>query len=345
MARRKSSPEPTPPAEADYPVCFDELLGHAAQVRFLVKALGRGVLPQTLLFTGPKGIGKATLARMVAAALQCDAPVHGACGHCGPCRKVRRGIHPDVRWVGLETRDGGAKRTQIVVDQIREQVLAPLSLPPYEGRRLVILIDPADALNPNAQNALLKSLEEPPAFGQFILVTSNPAALLPTVRSRSHALTLGPLPPGDMIPLLDRLSVPPADRPSALAFACGAPGRLLSAGPGWKDDRRDLLLRLLEEGLDASVYPDLAPLLERLAKEDAGEVCALAAGLIRDALRVAHGRSALVNADAGQPLARAARRRGVNGLQRVAERLAEAPQHLARNVNPRLLLERLFLVP
>src|SRR5512135_3785902 len=174
MARKskKAEPEQTQAPEIRVPIRFEELIGHGAHLHFIGRSLERGALPQSLLLTGPASVGKTTLARMVGAAMQCESPAPGACGACGPCRKAERMIYPDLKEVHLGLTDKGRLRSEIVVDQIRDEVLEPLSLPPYEGKRLVILIEPADALNLNAQNALLKSLEEPPTYAQFFLITA-----------------------------------------------------------------------------------------------------------------------------------------------------------------------------
>lgn len=337
MARKKAVDEAPLPEVAPRPIGMGDFLGHARQRALLERALTRGALNPSLLLTGPAGVGKASLALRLAAALQCDAPSPWACGACPPCRKVARGLHPDLREItqAVNPETGKAKR-DIVVDQVREAVIAPLALPPYEGRRLIFLIDPADALNANAQNALLKSLEEPPAYVQFLLITAAPAALLPTVRSRCQVVSFGPLGEADTRRAAAAAGLG-AEAGRALEAAAGAPGPLISGE--WKAaaKRREDLSALLEGGLDAARYPELAPRLEALA----GEPPRL---LLQDALRlVADARRAGLGARG--PLQEAARRRGPAGLGAVADRLAESLSHLERNVNPRLLLERAFLVP
>lgn len=344
MARPKRGGEDFSPEAVSREIRMEALVGHPRQVRFFAKALKKGALPQVLLFTGPQSIGKATAARMTAAALLCERPAPFACGFCGPCRKTARSLHPDFREVGLETNEAtGKPRTQIVLDQVRSRILEALALPPYEGKRLVFLLDPADALNENAQNALLKALEEPPAYAQFFLVASNPGSLLPTVRSRCHEVAFAPLEPAQMRVYCERNGI--AADEAALAVAGGAPGRLEEAGSPRGKARREALLRLLADGLSLPRCAELFPLLETLAKENPREVAALAGSLVRDARRVAENLPPLRHGDLGPQLSQAAARRGREGLEALADKLAEAPAHLSRNVNPRLLLERLFFVP
>lgn len=340
MARKKrDEDEPlveTPPR----PVTLDGFVGHARQVTLLGRALSRGLLNPALLFSGPPSVGKGTLAWRLAAALECLSPTPWACGRCTACHKTARGNHPDIRIITLETNeDTGKLRKEILLDQVRDRVLAPLALPPYEGRKLVFIIEPAEAVRPGAQNALLKSLEEPPAYGQFILVASNTAGLLPTVRSRCQHVTFGPVPSAQMRKAAAAAGVKATESEPALACAAGAPGLLFSGA--WREalSRREALTLLLEHGLETSRYPELRAPFESLAQEPPQ-------ALLAESLRVvAEAQRALVLGVGSPALGRAAQARGTEGLQRVADRLGEAPAHLVRNVNARLLLERIFLVP
>lgn len=345
MAKKKKEAIEVPAQDIHVPIRFEELVGHGAQVHFIGRSLERGVLPQSLLLTGPGAVGKHTLARMIGAALECESPGPGACGACGPCRKAARMIHPDLREITFGLTDSGTLRKELVVDQVRDDVLEPMSLPPYEGKKLVFIIDPADALNVNAQNALLKSLEEPPSYVQFLLVTSNPAGLLPTIRSRCQDMALQPVPGDEMEKALLTRGVPDDERELALAMAGGCPG-LLEA---YKNEAllafRSEIVALAEKGLDASAFPDLNPALEALAKEPPRAVVGLALSLTRDAIRVGLGLEPRIHRDQKAAFASACKARGLGGLQRLADRLAEAPSQLNRNINPRLLLDRLFLVP
>lgn len=149
-------------------------------------------LPQTLshayLITGGSEEQRRALALRMAQAYVCTGqPV--PCGVCRPCRKVQGGIHPDVQWVTTL-----ADKREITVDQARA-LRADLYITPNEGARKVYIIDPAHALNPAAQNALLKSLEDGPAYGAFLLLTDQPGLLLETVRSRCENLALPPQDP------------------------------------------------------------------------------------------------------------------------------------------------------
>lgn len=147
-------------------------------------------LSHAYLITGGSGDSRADLARRLTAAYLCrgELPPGGSppCGKCPPCRKAAAGIHPDVAY----TAPAPDKR-EITVDQIRA-LRSDAYIRPNEGRRKVYVIDPADAMNPAAQNALLKVLEDGPAYAAFLLLAHQPGLLLDTVRSRCELLTLSP---------------------------------------------------------------------------------------------------------------------------------------------------------
>lgn len=129
-------------------------------------------------------------ARKMAEAALCADPEHAPCGRCRACRKVREGIHPDVITVSRLTDDKGRLRREITVDQIRG-VIADAVVLPNEAERKVYILDEADKMNPQAQNAALKLLEEPPERVTLLLCVSNPELLLSTVRSRCALVNVG----------------------------------------------------------------------------------------------------------------------------------------------------------
>ncbi|HIS45445.1 MAG TPA: DNA polymerase III subunit [Candidatus Scatomorpha merdigallinarum] len=125
------------------------------------------------------------LASTLAAAMLCeaDAAQSKPCGHCRACRKTLSGIHPDIITISPGLDSQGRKRREMLVDQVRD-IAATAQVVPNEGRCKVYVIEDADTMNTQAQNALLKLLEEPPESAAFVLCVSNPELLLPTVRSR-----------------------------------------------------------------------------------------------------------------------------------------------------------------
>ena len=173
---------------------FDQVLGQPFAVNVLSASAKSGRLASAYLFYGPPGCGKKMAARALAQALLCtEAPGRG-CGECPACRRVAQGQHPDCREVG----PSGAS---FKVEQARELV-REAQLRPYEGQRRLFIINRAEAFTSEAANTLLKTLEEPPAGSTFILVSTQPARLLPTIASRCQGVRFLPLPDEALTTLL-----------------------------------------------------------------------------------------------------------------------------------------------
>ncbi len=196
---------------------FRDIVGHRRILSLLSRSIRGGTLPPSLIFSGPEGVGKRLAAQGVAQALNCVSPAKAgdleldACGECPACRRIARGVHPDVLVVAPG--DAGS----IKIEQVRE-VNERTIYRPFEGRRRVTIIDEADALMSAAQNALLKTLEEPPSSSMFILVTSRPDALLPTVRSRCSQIRFARMSSSDVATAL-----------AVAAASDGSLGRALNA--------------------------------------------------------------------------------------------------------------------
>ena len=149
---------------------------------------GRG-LSHAYLLAGPAGCGKRTLAGLLSQALVCSGAGEVPCGACDHCRKAVAGVHPDILRVGNDGKD-------ITVSQVRE-VRSDAYIRPNEAGRKVYILENAQTMNGSAQNALLKLLEEGPAYAAFLLLSDNAGAMLPTVRSRCELLTLSPVTPAE----------------------------------------------------------------------------------------------------------------------------------------------------
>jgi DNA polymerase-3 subunit delta' len=155
------------------------LNGQDRVVNLLRRAIERARVPHAYLFSGPAGAPLVDTALALAAALNCQTAKGDACGECDACAKIIGGIHPDV--VTL-VREGAANI--VPIESVRNQVIGRIGLPPHEADVRVFIVEEATAMAPPAANALLKTLEEPPARTLFVLCTTAPEQLLPTIRSR-----------------------------------------------------------------------------------------------------------------------------------------------------------------
>ena len=165
---------------------WDGITGQDRVVALLQRAIERNRVPHAYLFSGPTGAPLTDTALALAAALNCQTAIGQACGHCDSCSKIMSGIHPDV--VTL-IREGAAQI--IPIESVRTQVIGRIGLPPHEAETRVFIVEEATALAPPAANSLLKTLEEPPARTVFVMCTTAPEQLLPTIRSRCQRLRFG----------------------------------------------------------------------------------------------------------------------------------------------------------
>ncbi len=201
--------------------------------RRLLEKLGaqamRGDVAQGYELSGPRSIGKHTIALRLAQTLNCDAEprVSGGCGTCLSCRKIERGVHPDVLVISRLTDRGGtlADRKMITIEQIRA-MQQDLALRPLEGRKRVVIIDDAADLSEQAEVALLKTLEEPPPHAVLLLVTPTPSRLLETIRSRIQPLPFRPVARAEIETGLVARFGPSAER--FAAAAAGGPGTAIT---------------------------------------------------------------------------------------------------------------------
>ena len=332
---------------------FATIAGHQRLRALLARAVAGDTLPPSLLLTGTSGIGKRRTAMAVAEALNCLAPKKtgafeiDACGECTACRRIARGVHCDV--VVIEPGDTGT----IKIEPVRD-VIDRANYRPFEGKRRVVIIDEANALVDAAQNALLKTLEEPPAASVFILVSSMPDALLATVRSRCRPLRFGELAPADVAATLMRdHEYSEVDARAAAAEAGGSIGRALAAGGADLTEAREAAHRLLNQ---AARVVDPARRLDSVrgltgkatgsAERDQMATCLRAmASLLRDVGLLANRADpvTLANADLQDDLRRLA---GVYDSERSMRAFGAVDRALAaldRNVNPKVVADWLVL--
>lgn len=312
----------------------------------LHRILGEGTrLPHALLIRGPSGIGKLEFAQTVAKALLCEGSkgAAAACGHCAACVWVDERSHPDLRLVEPESlfereeEEGGDRKkasVQISVDQIRE-LAEFVNLSSHRGRAKVVLIHPAEALNPSAGNALLKGLEEPPPATYFLLVSHRWHQLLATIKSRCRQVVL-PLPARDKARawLVEQGA---ADPELALSHSGGAPVSAARLSAEYWEQRARFIgtiaatdfdpLRSAEQLRDLAL-PDVVKWLQQWSY---------------DMVAHRHTGQARYNPDATDAVARAARCAATLDTLRFHRELVGWQRVVNHPLNPRLFLEQLLL--
>ncbi len=198
---------------------LSEFAGLDAKMEQLMRSAQAGRIVHALLFSGPHGTGKRSMAWLLAQTLLCASPGERPCGACPACKKCLNEAHPDVHSVAPE-------KNAIKVEQIR-RLTDDLSLASYEGGKKIAIIERADSMNESAQNALLKSLENPTGDALFILLTDAPGALLPTIVSRCLQVRFRCLEAEDCARVLIARGVEPGRARLLAALAQGSVGRAL----------------------------------------------------------------------------------------------------------------------
>ena len=330
---------------------FRNLAGHGRLLDLTARAASRGSLPPSLIFAGPDGVGKRRAAVALAQLFNCTAPQPGgpdrapdACGACGPCRRIERGVHADV--LMIEPGDTGS----IKVDQVR-QAIERSAYRPFEGRRRVVIVDDADAMEAPAQNALLKTLEEPPSASSFVLVTSRPDMLLPTVRSRCQHLRFGRLAPGDVAAVLiaDHGFAEPAAH-AAAALADGSIGQALEGDTEGYTGARDAAEALLQQAATATnpgqrLAAAKALGADRVDRDELSRRLRLVLSMLRD-LGVLLSRAderTLANGDLVDSLQRLTRSYDGERTVRAFSAVDRALMALDRNASPKIVADWIVL--
>lgn len=261
------------------------IVGHDVVRAYLARRIARGTLPSTLLLCGPASVGKSTVARSVIAGYLCGAANAGeACGACPSCVALRHDLHPDVHAVTNEE--------TVSVEEVRD-LLRALSLTPSLGHRRAVLIEHAECMNAASANALLKTLEEPPANALIVLVASSLESILPTVRSRCATLFFHSVGRDAIAAWLTSLGATPSLVSELAQLAAGRPGAAvgLLRSPEALAEHRQRTAELLAV-LAAPRERRLALLQKRIPK---GEGAMLASRALLDAWTVI-GRDALLHA-------------------------------------------------
>jgi DNA polymerase-3 subunit delta' len=339
---------------------FDSLIGNERAKETLRRMLRRGRVPGALLFAGDEGLGKQLFAVELARALNCSAR-RGveACGECPACVRTakfqlppadERDEHKKVIW--SEHPDVGLLRPykrNILVDAVRD-LERECNFRPVEGNARVLIIEGADSLNDAASNALLKTLEEAPPTSHLILITSRPASLLPTIRSRCQTIRFAPLTVEELESHLVKTRKRAGEEARLAAqLACGRPGVALELNLDTYRARRDAMLVVVES---LAAGTDRARLLR--AAEELGDAknkdeyeprLDVLEILIHDLwlLSLGGAESGVPNQDIRERLARLARNLRPSSARRWLADIEELRAQLSVNVNRRVATDALLL--
>ena len=326
---------------------FDDILGQDQAMETLRRACRADRLPHGLIFAGPAGVGKGTTARALGALFLCEKPKDdSACGRCESCRVFEPGNHPDYHVIYrqlVRLDKESAKARDLAVDVVRDFLIAPANRKPVMNRGKVFVVEEAELMNPTAQNSLLKTLEEPAGRTVIVLLTDQPGALLPTIRSRCQAVRFASLPEPLVRAELEKRGINKSVAADAARLAAGSLGLALK----WVEDgvvtaAKELIAQIDAIGAGrgsgdlpgwfkkaADAYAERQLERDKLASKDAATREGLSVYL-----RVAaeHLRRGMATADDPDALEQACA---------AIDALARAETYLDENVNVSLVLQQL----
>jgi DNA polymerase-3 subunit delta' len=349
------------------PVRMEYFAGNRRVVEILLRAIGQQRLPHAMIFAGQEGIGKCTLALLLAQVLNCLSPEnHSACGKCASCRKIGSTLasrnlacentkedgfcgvcpscrlkmqkHPDVRLIEPE-------KTTIAIDQIRE-LIEEVAFQPFEARYRVVILDPADRMKAEAQNSLLKTLEEPSSRTVFILVTTNPYMLLDTIRSRSRLIQFGEIPRETIETYLISNRILSSEDARLASTLCG--GSLSKAmnfdAAVYRDvrDRAFQFVALLLRGGDFENASSIAEQVSKDKKSFPGWIDAVTA-LLQDVYYAGIAPDRIGQSAFRKQLQELAGKTSRSALLAALDGMREFQRELQLNINRQLALESLYL--
>ena len=321
---------------------FRELIGHEEIMAHLQAAIKGGRIAHAYLFAGEAGSGKRTLASLFAAALLCKEGGTDPCGVCTSCHKAFTNNHPDIIYVQHE------KPSVITVDEIREQVVGTADIKPYESRYKIYIVADADKMNPQAQNALLKTIEEPAPFVIVLLLASNKEALLPTILSRCVTLDLRPM-SNERIReyLVSEMHISAQEADVISAFSQGNIGKARSLALGGEfSEMVESAAGILSRVRDMSVkqcISHIAALTQQ--KQNIYDYLDLFSMWFRDVLMFKATRDvdSLIFRGRVGAITEQAQRSSYEGLEKILAAIETARNRLKANVNFEITMELLFL--
>ena len=321
---------------------FSDIIGQDQIKEHLHNALQTGKVSHAYIINGEKSSGKEFVARVFSMALQCEKGGEEPCQECHSCKQALSDNQPDIIRVTHE------KPNTISVDDIRTQVNNDVGIKPYSSPYKIYIISEAEKMTPQAQNAILKTLEEPPAYAVMLLLTSNINALLPTIISRCVVLNMKPVPDSLVRKyLMEQMQVPDYKAEVCVAFARGNVGRAkaLASSEDFENVKAEALslLKYIQDMDLNEVIAAVKKITEyKLEIGDYLDICAI---WYRDALlfKATHDVNHLVFREELQALRRTAQHSSYEGIETILRALDTAKRRLEANVSFELTMELLML--
>lgn len=321
---------------------FQEIIGHEMIKEHFKKAIEYSRISHAYILSGEEGMGRKTLAKAFAMTLLCERSNIEPCMDCHSCKQILSGNHPDVIWVSHE------KPASIGVDDIREQINDTVMIRPYSSNYKIYMVDEAEKMTVQAQNALLKTIEEPPAYAVIVLMTTNQEAFLPTILSRCIKLSLKPLKDHVVSEYLtETMEIPENKADIFAAFARGNLGKAiyLASSEEFKQLYKEVLnlLRSIKE-MDIAMLLDY---IKRLQEEklDLNECLDFMQLWYRDILmfKVTRDMNLLIFKDEYSIVSSLCQKSSYEGLETILSAIDKAKVRLKANVNTELALELMLL--
>lgn len=321
---------------------FQDVIGHEHLVEHLKSAIAMKKISHAYIFDGEKGAGKNFLANVFAAALQCEAEGEKPCGTCTSCKQAEGQNHPDIIRITHE------KPNTISVEDIRQQLCGDIMIKPYKGPYKIYIVNEAEKLNVQAQNALLKTIEEPPAYAVIILLTTNAESFLPTILSRCVTLHLKPAKDSLVRKyLMEQVKIPDYQADICVAFAQGNIGKArrlaLSEEFGQMKEHAIHLVKYIQEMEISELIFSMHKITE--FKADISDYLDLLMVWYRDVLlyKATWNPSSIVFSDEILTIQKMASKSSYEGIENILKALDKAKIRLAANVNFDLTMELLLL--
>ena len=321
---------------------FKDVVGHKDILKYISSAVENNRVSHAYILNGERGSGKKMLANLFAMTLLCETGDNEQCGKCHSCKQAESGNHPDIIRVTHE------KPNSISVDDIRTQVNNTVDIKPYQGPYKVYIIPQADMMTPQAQNAILKTIEEPPSYAVFLLLTENAETLLPTINSRCVMLKLRNI-KDTLIKkyLMENLEIPDYKADMCTAFAQGNMGRaIMLANSDHFNEIREEAVQLLKHISEMELNEIVAAVKNiSVYKLEITDYLDIIMIWYRDVLlyKATKEIDKVVFKDQLQSIKEQARKSSYEGIELILESLEKAKARLKANVNFDLVMELLFL--